>query len=337
MEITQDLSARTKPDLVIDARAKTVISGYREGNAIYVPPSTVIDSISTYCHEAGHIIGDLWSFKNPDSETGETALLSIDEVKNPNTTILLTFDELQFLRFNIFSTQKERPSRHAVSIANKLLSKLTKGKFDSTSVTFYSVTQEELIQRVKDNGANTLVVDENKTITIINSKQGRNVEMPSYTVAYCCMQILENTLRFQRIFSDENQFKFFPTSSPPHQRAINIISRAFRGKSWKMPSMVDIRVSVMTDRNIVQAERGPKLSSLQMAVLKAIWDAQRNGNGVPADFWNISMNASSRGFDTNLMQLDELLVELKNMGLIDYANELIKLCKLTKAGKKLII
>lgn len=246
MQIDQDLSARTRSTAQLSGAEVNIggnssIAGLRVGNEIYLSPRNVVDSLGTFCHEVGHFIGDLWSFKKGDGESAEETVLSIDEIKDQRVFITLSEEEYHYLDDNIFLTKLAVHSPELISIANKLLVEFTKGRFDPDSITFHAVSQDVLDERVRSLDISTVKTDASGNIVAVNSRKGRDAEIPSYTTEYCCMQILENTLYHYGIFSFENYLKFFATSSPAHQRARNIISRAFRGRGWRMPSMVDIK------------------------------------------------------------------------------------------------
>lgn len=217
------------------------ISGLRSGKEIFLPPRTVVDLLSTYCHEVGHIIGDDMSFQDGSNDGEEPDVLSIDEVKDPNTRITLTNKEQEYLKNTIFSTEKVSLDPVLIGITNKLLDLFTKGNFDPRSIRCHSVTQKELEEKVSTMSISTLSRNSEGGIIAVNSKDGRDSEIPSFTTELSCLQILENTLAYYEIFSKSQYFIANTVDSPAHQRAKNILSRAFEGRGWRLPSMKDIR------------------------------------------------------------------------------------------------
>lgn len=220
------------------------ILGLRKGRQIFLPPASLINTLSTYLHEVGHIIGDDMSFQAGLDNSDNAQVLSIDDVKNVYKMIQLSEIEQIFLRENLINNDKiESPESYDLlkSIANKLLKSFTKESFDPEEVTVNFVSQESLEQLAFESDISTISQDSDGKRYAKNSKEGRNSEIPAYTTEIICLQILENTLHRYRLLDLNSEFIIGTTLSPSHQRAKNLLNRAFRGKGWRLPSMLDIR------------------------------------------------------------------------------------------------
>lgn len=255
MEIGMDISAITRKSADLSVDGVSGVSGLRRGADIYLPPSTVLNAIGTYCHEAGHVLGDFLSFNAGLIPGEKPEVMAIDQAKKSYSTIHLNHDEYRYLSRYTTSDDIVPVSDIAISIANKLLKAFTMGSFKPEMINFHPVTQEELDNLVKETNVNTVAADASGKTVGINSKNGRNSEMPSFITQFCCWQILENTLRREGILNPWGYINSGTSKSPAHQRARNIVGMAFKRKGWRPPSMKDIRDSKAAKVKLVPVEK----------------------------------------------------------------------------------
>lgn len=219
--------------------------GFRSGKDIYLPPQDFLNTISVFCHEVGHVLGNEMSFQT-GLYPGEKAIVTnFDEIKSGNLRIKLEPNEIVHIMKYLSNNEPVPIEGLTLSIALKLLDVFSKGNFTLTSIISHNVTQEELHRLVAEKGSSTTTTKQAGTTTeilVVNSKSGRNEELSSYTTEVSCLLILENTLKWYGIYRSDGAITISASISPPHQRAINIISRAFSGKGWRIPSMLDINL-----------------------------------------------------------------------------------------------
>lgn len=231
----ETLRKEKKPVFKSDER----IFGMRRKNEIFLSPSQPIYLITSYLHEVGHIIGNNLPFLAERNKPENTNALSFDEVKNPKTKISLSLSEIIFLLKSIHSKKNIKISKEIQSIANKLLICFTSGTFNPSTIKVHSVSQDELEKLVFEGNQNTITKTSDGKLYFLNSKIGRNDEIPAYITQFCCMQIFENTLHHYKLLNSKKMLEFKKISSPSHQRAINLVGRAFVGEGWRLPFKLD--------------------------------------------------------------------------------------------------
>lgn len=223
-------------------REKPTVTRYRgfsSGNDIYQSPQSFIDGISTYCHEVGHVLGDRLSFQAGLKWWQVENVRSLDEIKNYKISIYLEPTEIQYLRKSISNKKNTHINDEGLIIAGKLLNTFSMGNFHPRMVNFHNISQRELEKILAREGSSTTKTA-NGEVLPVNSRAGRDSEIPSFTTEVACLLLLENTLIKYRINFNESDLGFCTSSSPSHQRAINIVSGALSRKGWRLPSMVDI-------------------------------------------------------------------------------------------------
>lgn len=251
MEIQRDIASifEKNKTIVIDTPQNTdlddlrMISGYRNGKEIFQPPLDYINAISTYCHEVGHILGDKLSFKSGFKWWNRKNILSFDDINSNKICITLSKEELEYSRRHMYDHDKLHIKDEVLSISQKLLKTLFRGKFHKKNVVLHDVSYEELNNIVADQGSTTTstTLEEGvRKMEIVNSKHGRNSELPSVYVEAACLLILENTLKKHNIIVDAGLIQMPKRDSAPHQRAQNIVYRAYSSKGWRVPSTKDI-------------------------------------------------------------------------------------------------
>lgn len=177
------------------------INGVRIGREIFISPSTTVGYISVYLHEVGHVLGDRLSFQAGNDTVKDSHVLSFDEVKKPTTVITLSDSEVEFLKQNIFNRENIKYTDEITSIITKLLSYFTKGSFDPNEINAHEVTQEHLEELVSEDVGGTLSKATDGKVYAVNSKSGRNEEIPAYVTEFCCMQILQKYIASLRYSS----------------------------------------------------------------------------------------------------------------------------------------
>lgn len=218
----------------------SAVLGFANGKDIYLSPQGFIDGIATYCHEIGHLMGNRLSFQSGLKWWQLANVRSFDEIKKYKISIYLEPREVDYLNQIIGTKENVALSGESLTIANKLLDTFFMGNFHPKVAVLHNVPRKELNIIVASEGCNTLV-SKHGDIFARNSRHGRDSELPSYTTEFACLLILENTLKKYWLMSSQNHFTIRTTISPSHQRAKNIISRAFSSQGWRVPSMVDIR------------------------------------------------------------------------------------------------
>lgn len=251
MEIQRNISSIFEKEKVIavdlpkniDSGKPNMISGFRSGKEIYQPPLNLLNAVGTYCHEVGHILGDRTSFQSGLKWWNKKYILGFDEIKHKNVSIDLDDRELDYAKKYMFHKRKLHIKNEVLSISQKLLKTLFKGKFSEQDADLYSISYRKLNKLVADReSSTTLTKTENglTKIVIENSKGGRNSELPAILTEASCLLILENTLIKHKVMSETNYITMVSRGSAPHQRAQNIIARAHAGRGWRIPSMMDI-------------------------------------------------------------------------------------------------
>lgn len=215
------------------------ITAYRYGNDVFLTPQNPIRSISDICHEAGHVLGNKYSFKSHGGLHRKN-VLSFDDINHGNITIKLSDEEKTFLRINLKRRDILKLSHNTVQIADKLLFKFTLGKYYPGMIDLHLISQDQLVQFVNSRNTSTTSFINNKVL-MINSRSGRNSELSSIATETACMLILENSI-LENGLSDPGWkgFNYYARISPSHQRAQNLVALAFKGKGWRIPSLKDI-------------------------------------------------------------------------------------------------
>jgi hypothetical protein len=229
-----------------DSKEAGRISGLRHGQEIYQSPQPILETISTYTHETGHIVGEWLPFRSGINAGEIKYVRTFDDIKLGNISINLTTEEIRYLRNYLLSKEDVGLTDTTLRIANKLLYKFFIGHFDPSNIKIHNVSQKKLEEIVAKTGSSTTVAKKgwgSVGIEIINTRQGRNAELPSIMTQAACGLILENTLRKYGIDFDPKDTSLQVRISPPHQRAQNIVARAFKGKNYRIPSKRDLNQS----------------------------------------------------------------------------------------------
>lgn len=252
IEIKTDISAitRKEPEPLVTVAdtavsseesqktARVRIAGLRVGKDIYLPPNNFLSTAKNYFHEVGHVLGDEYSFQAGLMPGEEGDVLSIDEAKV--TRIDLTPEEVSHIRKYLFTGQEIVLDEIMIAVINRILTTFAKGNPIEKMFNVHFPTQAELEKMAYECDIITSEKNEQGQLVAINSKTGRNTELSAYLVQFCCLQILENTLKHYYLMANGSRLRIETTFSPAHQRAQNIIAMAFRGERWRVPSMVDI-------------------------------------------------------------------------------------------------
>jgi hypothetical protein len=209
------------------------------GNRIYRTDESLLDSIRTYTHEAGHYKGEEISFKSGRSFWEKKNIQSLDEIKDRNIHIELSENELVFLKENAFSDKQVRFNGETFNIANKLLKALFRGRFNKYDIFVFNVTQEELDDLVKKEGSST-TPEIDSELVLVNSRESRNDELTSVLTEISCLLILENTMIYYGILAPNECIRCGKVESV-YQRAQNIVARAYDSRGWRIPSNKDLK------------------------------------------------------------------------------------------------
>lgn len=216
------------------------IAGYVKGREIYLPPSSMINLVANASHEAGHIIGDELSFQGRNGKDQE--VITFKELKASSPFILLTDEEIEYLTCNL-NKQNAVLEENTISIIKKLLAVFTKGNFDTESIHFNNISQEELNKSIASSKVNTVeaIGEEDMHFRAVSSREGRNEEVPPMVCQVICMEIFQNILQNYCLLEDYQTISSpdFPSSS--HQRAYKIVEEAY-SRGWVLPSSFDMKL-----------------------------------------------------------------------------------------------
>lgn len=196
--------------------------GFHSDNNIYLIPRPWISILGTYCHEVGHIKGNLHSFV-------DGLILTPSECKK--TTVPLSQKEKSYIRNQRRLGEPDVEMNDILgNLADKILSTFLNGNFNPQNVYLYNVSPEKMKKIV------------GKNFSAPNTKRTRNVELSAYITQVGCLQILENTLKKNNLIEGQKHLFFSQSKSPGHQRAINIVARAYRKTDidWNIPSYADL-------------------------------------------------------------------------------------------------
>lgn len=247
MEIQRDVSSIFEKDKIITVNTNSsesrMISGFRSGIEIYQPPLNFINAISSYTHEVGHVLGDKMSFQSGLKLGDEKNILSFDDIASQKISISFDEKELSYVRRHVFNKRQLHIRNEVLSISQKLLKTLFIDKFQKNEVNLHNISYRNLNKLVADKGSGTTTANTENgltKITLVNSKYGRNSELPSIVNEAACLLILENTLIKYNIMPDTKYITMTKRGSPSHQRAQNIVAKAHASTGWRIPSMVDI-------------------------------------------------------------------------------------------------
>ena len=184
---------------------------------IYLSPDGAIPLILTFCHEAGHVASERLSFVNGNA-------LSFDDIKKDDVSIRLTSEERIFFQKLGPDIRKMKMEGTPLMVAKKLLRKFFKSNFNCNKIRLHNIPQ--LVLDIKASGGDEMSI-----------WQERNVELSSIMTEAGCALILDNTFKKYKISFEVILYK---TDSPGHQRAQNIVSKAYNGRGWRIPSVVDL-------------------------------------------------------------------------------------------------
>ena len=133
--------------------------------------------------------------------------------------------------------------KRLIDFGNQILKAFTRGKFNPKSIKYHTnLSHEELLNVMRQRRVPVTTVfapnSESQKVEYINSKFGRNQEMPSYATEIACLNILANTIRL----ADPSYMleKLPPPAASPHLRAYKIVQRAYSGNNWLLPSSKDL-------------------------------------------------------------------------------------------------
>lgn len=206
----------------------------------YIKLSTEIpiNIIFTFIHEYGHFRGDRVSFKRKPM-LGGRAVLTFDEIKATNASLNLTEKEAESLTRIYMSKRIVKPNWDHLWVADRLLRVLFKGRANYEGLRVYTYTKKEMRKDIIEHPTSSMV-KKGKVIVNMNTKTERDVELPAIYTEVASLLILENTFNKYGLWNGGEDEMVQPWNTQGHQRAQNIIARAYQGKGWMIPSMVDL-------------------------------------------------------------------------------------------------
>lgn len=221
---------------------QTIVCGLCQGHNIWLAEYFPLDVILDYTHEYGHFRGKQISFSEKTFLFGKTKnILTFDEIKENEVSVDLSSKEIAKLSEYLVQEDWEMPSWEQVSTGNKLLTALFRGKFSFDEINVYAMSQKQMRDKVKKSSIKGLRRKGRKVFDI-NSKAERNSELPAVYVEAACRLILENTMRKYGILEEHEELVQPKVSfASGQQRAQNIVAKAFYGRGWRLPSMVDLK------------------------------------------------------------------------------------------------
>ncbi len=240
IEVRSPLSYTPEEMILVDTQKtdSPPLAGLRVGWNVYINRDlNPYDWITTFTHEVGHLIGDTISFQ-------DGSVLSPLEVQGTN--ICLSHDE-QDLLSQVFGGSKRRILTEIsdsdleilTEIGRKLILAFVLNKEHGLeNLVLHSLGSDQLVEVARTVNLVTAEVKSDGKIVSKSDKFGRDLELPSCLTEYACTQILENTLVRYRIISGRTQL-VVAYQGLPHQRAQNIIARAFR-YNYRLPSLLDL-------------------------------------------------------------------------------------------------
>lgn len=194
-----------------------------------LPPRYLFGS---YCHEVGHLVGDNESFKLGHVLTPDEVKTHILPINSPCSTKL----RKMFFQDNPAEIDQIATT---ISLANKILEIYTHFRFDPTSIKINtnipSSDMASLMMCQEASGSTYEFID--GEIRFINSRSGRNSEMPAYATQIACLIILAQSLQLPVESVGVSQMS---SRSPSHSRAIKIVYRAYERNGWILPSTFDL-------------------------------------------------------------------------------------------------
>lgn len=246
MQIEIDRSAIFAPEckLATDPKIKEAemeeIAGFSCGNEIGLTPAAPLAQVMIICHEIGHYMGGKFSFKERMFLSGKPKnVLTFDEIKGSKISLTLTESEKNRLKKALSHGRRVKPNEDHLWVAEKLLRVFFRGRFNPKDLRIRAFTKSEMRRRM---GKTPPLGAEKRgeEVMLRNTKKGRDAELPSHYTEFGCILILENTCEKYGIDFGYDEICFCKSGMADHQRAQNIIARAFAGKGWRIPSDVDL-------------------------------------------------------------------------------------------------
>ena len=196
-----------------------LLEGFFFGKDIYLLTQNFSGTFPAYLHEVGHRMGARTSF----------FINTLSPQELTSAQIELDSRDLQALSVNPNTDVKMENER--LRLANKLLSAFFKGRFNPKQIRLYHLSLFELENKWD------AIDTENEP----DKKEVRNMEIDAYYTQACCLKILENTLKTNKVPNKHpNLFVLKEVSSEVHQKAQNIVAWALRNKIV-LPSTFDIK------------------------------------------------------------------------------------------------
>jgi len=212
-----------------------IITGLNLGNKIYLPTLSAENLMSSFWHEAGHIVGKKLSFLG-----GE--VLTPDEAKQ--TVVEMTLLEKLKLHYLFYedTSAKIGIAHEVLPIAERIFNEFTKGNFSCQDlVVFCDMSQQELINIFKRGGKNpTLSIRDNQLVLRRNTR-GRNIEIPAYAVEVGCFHILNNSNRLPSLYKYEGISFAERDPNYNHTSALGFVRDAYESTGCMLPSLKDMK------------------------------------------------------------------------------------------------
>ena len=212
---------------------EVVISGFVQEKSVTIPPLNYINRMATYFHEAGHVLGDELSFLN-------RKVLTPDEVKK--SKVDFSVKERFSLLKRLYLKEEKTFDTNELNLWNRILDVFTKGNFDSSEMELYCVPQEVFDEEVGlISFSSTFRRGSQGEVVPISSRQGRNRELSSCATTIGCLTILENSLAVSILGKKVLDFEIaYPKMAGSHQRANNVVAKAYESVGWVIPSDLDL-------------------------------------------------------------------------------------------------
>jgi hypothetical protein len=134
----------------------------------------------------------------------------------------------------------DKQAEMVITTANVFLTIVTKHKFDLSQIQLHLNTPAEEIRRItlSSKSKSGIIVENEKRIPI-KSREGRNNELSAMTIEKTVYTLLENSM--EKAGVPIKISKNPPGLTSSEIRAAKIVSKAFKNKGWKLPSMKNIK------------------------------------------------------------------------------------------------
>lgn len=220
---------------------KGEIAGWSKGNEVVVTADKPLNIVATLCHEVGHFAGRRRSFTEKRFLSKKTKnILTFDEIKDGKISLELNPQGQEKVKEILSNKRRSKPNNDHLWLAGMLLNVVFRGNLKAKEIKFYAFTRGQMRRSMAKNPPMGTVKSGDEVVTV-NTKNGRNVELSSYYIQFACVLVLENTVKKYGLMDDNfEQFFAYAGDLPDHQRAQNIIARAYAGRGWRIPSELDL-------------------------------------------------------------------------------------------------